>query len=198
VGNGQLAVQEAHAALEAGEPYDVILMDMQMPLLDGYGATSKLRQTGYRGPIVALTAHAMAGDRQRCESAGCDDYLSKPVDRAQLTATVARFAAKAPASGSHLVSTIVDDAEMAEIIRQFVVDLPERSSAILRALQVPDIETLTRLAHQLRGSAGGYGFPLITEAAASLEDGVADGLDLSSLQVRAEALASLCRRARAA
>ena len=198
VGNGELAVQEAHAALEAGQPYDVILMDMQMPVLDGYGATSKLRQTGYRGPIVALTAHAMAGDRQRCESAGCDDYLSKPVDRAQLTATVARFAAKAPASGAHLVSELVDDDDMAEIVRQFVVDLPERSSAILRALQVPDIETLTRLAHQLRGSAGGYGFPLITEAAASLEDGVADGLDLSSLQSRAEALASLCRRARAA
>ena len=120
VGNGQLAVEEAHAALAAGQPYDVILMDMQMPVLDGYGATSKLRQTGYRGPIVALTAHAMAGDRQRCESAGCDDYLSKPVDRAQLTATVARFAAKAPASGAHLVSTLVDDDDMAEIVRQFV------------------------------------------------------------------------------
>ncbi len=198
VANGQLAVEEAHAAVAAGEPYDVILMDMQMPVLDGYSATSKLRQTGYRGPIVALTAHAMAGDRQRCESAGCDDYLSKPVDRAQLTATVARFAVKAPASGEHLVSELVDDEDMAEIVRQFVGDLPKRSSAILRALQVPDIETLTRLAHQLRGSAGGYGFPLITDAAAALEDGVAEGLDLSSLQSRAEALASLCRRARAA
>jgi signal transduction histidine kinase/CheY-like chemotaxis protein len=198
VANGQLAVDEAHAALAAGEPYDVILMDMQMPVLDGYSATSKLRQTGYRGPIVALTAHAMAGDRQRCESAGCDDYLSKPVDRAQLTATVARFAAKAPASGEHLVSTLVDDEDMAEIVRQFVGDLPKRSSAILRALQAPDIETLTRLAHQLRGSAGGYGFPLITEAAGALEDGVAEGLDRSALQSRAEALASLCRRARAA
>jgi signal transduction histidine kinase/CheY-like chemotaxis protein/HPt (histidine-containing phosphotransfer) domain-containing protein len=198
VANGQLAVEEAHAALADGNPYDVILMDMQMPVLDGYSATSKLRQTGYRGPIVALTAHAMAGDRQRCESAGCDDYLSKPVDPARLTATVARFTAGAQSSGEHLTSELASDEDMAEIVRQFVRDLPLRSSAILRALRAADIETLTRLAHQLRGSAGGYGFPLITEAAAALEDGVAAGLDGPALMSRAEALASLCRRARAA
>ena len=198
VENGQLAVDEAHAALAAGTPYDVVLMDMQMPVLDGYSATSKLRMTGYRGPIVALTAHAMAGDRERCESAGCDDYLSKPVDRARLTATVARFVERSRGSGQHLVSALAEDEDMGEIVRQYVRDLPERSSAILRAFEASDVETLTRLAHQLKGSAGAYGFPLITEAAAAVEAAVASGLDHESIQARAEELANLCRRARAA
>jgi signal transduction histidine kinase/CheY-like chemotaxis protein len=198
VDNGQLAVDEARAALDAGTPYDVILMDMQMPVLDGYGAASKLRATGYRGPIVAVTAHAMAGDRERCESAGCDGYLSKPVERAQLIGTVARFMAAAQPPEPDLVSTLVDDQDMEDIVRQYVRDLPQRSSAILRAFQVSDVETLKRLAHQLKGSAGTYGFPLITEAAAAVEAAVDGGLDRSSIQSRAEELANLCRRARAA
>jgi CheY-like chemotaxis protein len=197
VGDGECAVDEATAARDTGTPFDVILMDMQMPVLDGYGATSKLRQRGYAGPIVAITAHAMAGDRERCEKAGCDDYLSKPVDRAQLTATVARFLARQPASEGEILSTLGNDADMREIVRQFVHDLPDRSSAILRASQASDVETLGRMAHQLKGAAGGYGFPRITEAAAAVEQGVREGLDPSSLHSRAEALARLCRRARA-
>jgi signal transduction histidine kinase/CheY-like chemotaxis protein len=197
VGDGQLAVEAANAALAAGSPYDVVLMDMQMPVLDGYGATSKLRQTGYRGPIVAITAHAMAGDRKRCESAGCDDYLSKPVDRAQLVATVARLSAPARATEEALVSTFDDDADMMEIIRQFVRGLPDRSSAMLRASRADDVDALTRLAHQLKGSAGGYGFPRITEAAAEVEQALAAGLDRLVIDSRVEALANLCRRARA-
>ncbi len=94
VENGAQAVDQALAALDGDRPFELVLMDMQMPVMDGYEATRRLRAQGYSGPIVALTAHAMSSDRSRCLEAGCDEYLPKPIDRVRLLEVVAAFLAE--------------------------------------------------------------------------------------------------------
>jgi CheY-like chemotaxis protein len=94
VENGQAAVETAMDALHKGTPFDVVLMDMHMPVLDGFAAVRQLRQAGYAHPIIALTAEAMRDDRNKCLSAGCDDYASKPIQRDVLLALVAHAASR--------------------------------------------------------------------------------------------------------
>jgi Amt family ammonium transporter len=96
VENGQLAVEQVAAAAEEGVPFDFILMDMRMPVLDGYGATRKLREAGYTGPILALTAHAPADGRQKSLDAGCDDYASKPLRRDALLSFIQKHLRDVP------------------------------------------------------------------------------------------------------
>lgn len=91
VENGQLAIESVLAARDIGKPYDLILMDMQMPILDGYEATRRLRKAGFTEPIIALTASVATQDRDLCIQAGCNDYLTKPIDRKLLLGLVTHY-----------------------------------------------------------------------------------------------------------
>jgi CheY-like chemotaxis protein len=202
VENGRLAVDRALAAERDGQPFGVILMDMQMPELDGYGAAAMLRSKGYRRSIVALTAHAMASDRERCLAAGCSDYLTKPIQRDTLLRVVSghleaavreapALAAARNGSAEPAWSDFADDDEMGELIRQFVDTLSDRAHALRDAAARGDLAGLERLAHQLKGAAGGYGFSSITSAAAEVEAAVRRQMPPERIR---EALDGLVRR----
>jgi signal transduction histidine kinase/DNA-binding response OmpR family regulator len=103
--NGREGADRAWQAFTAGEPYDVILMDMQMPVLDGFGATRELRERGYDRPIVALTANAQPSDLQQCKDAGCDAHAAKPIDRVSLFRTITELSERPTSDAATPVGT---------------------------------------------------------------------------------------------
>jgi CheY-like chemotaxis protein len=182
-------------------------MDMQMPEMDGYEATSKLRESGYRGPVVALTAHAMAGDRQKCIDVGCDDYATKPVDRLGLLRMLARLmgcppsapgepASATTASDEAIPSAFRHDPDMVGAIAEFVGHLPQRLAQMRQAAGAGLWDLLRRLAHQLKGAGGSYGYACLTDAARELESHANQG-DVEGAVLALNNLARLCERIQA-
>ena len=187
--NGEVGVRKA-----LQEAFDVILMDIQMPVMDGYTATRKLRQHGVQTPIIALTAHAMKGFEQDILAAGCSRYLTKPIDIDSLIQTLAGFlggepsesdaAARVPAGATAdrapqrelapvvppLVSRLsTQNPRIRAIIEKFVERLDEQLGAMTQAWNDRDFDALANLAHWLKGAGGTVGFDAFTEPAAHLE-----------------------------
>jgi CheY-like chemotaxis protein len=148
----------AIAAWESGV-FDAILMDVQMPKLDGFQTTAAIRDrektTGQHIPIIAMTAHAMTGDRERCLEAGMDDYVSKPIDANRLFETLDRLIPKPPAPfdrAAALAQAGDDPTLLAELAGMILTDLPAMTAAIATAIQTGNAQNLDRAAHKLKGS----------------------------------------------
>jgi signal transduction histidine kinase/DNA-binding response OmpR family regulator/HPt (histidine-containing phosphotransfer) domain-containing protein len=195
-GNGQVALEKMEA-----EHYDLVLMDCQMPVLDGYSATRRWREleqehkSEERLPIVAMTANAMAGDRQKCLDAGMDDYLAKPVTRSDLERCIIRWngvrmqvpeTLPAPEeiavrSPPVLNAGILDElrdvlgSEVDKIIAVYLEDSPRLIAQLERAAVGGDPIALRVAAHTLKSSSANVGATTLSEAARDLEEGARDG-----------------------
>ena len=207
--DGHLACEMAEKSQAEGQPYDLILMDIQMPKMNGYEATRRLRQHGWQGPIVALTAHAFVGDREQCLAAGCNDYIAKPITAKGLRDVLTRYLGQAAAAGECrrgtpetadesaglLDSGILDPSKAAALVDAFRGKLPTRAEWIDQAFQQHDRTLLFKLAHQLKGSAGLYGLGNISETARTICDRLRADDELTELEAAVSQLVSLCRQA---
>lgn len=194
---------EALQAFEAGG-IDLILMDCQMPRMDGYQATGAIREreksagTGRRVTIVALTAHAMQGDREKCLAAGMDDYLSKPFKQPELAAILTRWANSAGqastaqndvsgASPEHLDAGILaslrelgpgaeGEALVASLAGLFLDDAPKQLRAARAAVATGEVAGLRTAMHTLKSSAANMGALHLSELARALEQDAHDAM----------------------
>jgi len=190
--NGHTAkiVGDGRAVLTALEEqsFDLILMDLQMPEMDGLEATLIIRKRERKNqhlPIIAMTAHVMQGDRERCLEAGMDGYISKPIQPQQLFEVIDRFTqgvsqnhqqvqevrSESKVFDLHgLLARVDDDSELVyELVQLFLEDCPQRIKMIQSALENQDVEQLAQAAHTLKGSAGNLCAHNLAEAARHLE-----------------------------
>jgi CheY-like chemotaxis protein/HPt (histidine-containing phosphotransfer) domain-containing protein len=186
--NGREAVQ----AIAHGR-FHVVLMDVQMPEMGGFETTAAIRARetstpGQRIPIIAMTAHAMKGDRERCLAAGMDEYVTKPLDSRRLCSVVEELAggrtpADAAAIGAEICDTYTDgpldgalarvggDRELlAEITRLFIEDTPRHLDGIEHAIAAANGDALRRAAHGLKGAAANFDAQAVVDVARELEE----------------------------
>lgn len=206
--NGAEACEKALSALAEGRAYDLILMDMQMPDVDGYEATRRLRAQGWKSPVVAVTAHAMPHDRQRCLDAGCDEYLSKPFTLKQLSACLARYLKRRvdaclsmSAENSQLSAEGFPKASLNDGTREqqaqaaFLRCLREHAAAIEIAQKERNRARLLAETHNLSGDSGLFGYRRISSLARILHELVRQESDLDVAETTVRQLLRLCHAA---
>jgi len=184
VPDGQVACDQAMLAWKQEKPFDLILMDVQMPKSDGRAATILLRDAGYTNPIVALTANANDQERGRCFAAGCNGFLAKPVDRDEFHETMRRYLQNnvpsfavagidQPATNGQPPinedSPASADSQFAALRESFEAELPSRIVEIGSAVLSGDLARVADLSHQLKGTSGCFGLSAICDAAGALQ-----------------------------
>ena len=169
--NGSIAVWKF-----TSDKYDLVLMDMQMPVMDGYTATRKIKKWEQEHklistPILALTAYALKEDIQKSLDAGCDDHLAKPIRKNILLQTIAKYTDGDTCVhlGSLGKTLIYIDRDLESIVPTFLAGRKTDSERILNAIQIEDFETIRIIGHTLRGTGGGYGFNEISNIGTNLE-----------------------------
>jgi len=200
--------KEALDAIE-NETFDLILMDVQMPEMDGFEATAAIRErekkTGEHIPIIAMTAHAMKGDKERCLQAGMDGYVAKPIRPRDLSEAIESFnqtreppVAQAPPDQPHVEEGVLDEAEalarldgdrelLREIAGIFLQERPQLMAEIRDALSRGDAQALAQAAHALKGSVGNFAAHRAFQAALDLET-IGKSGDLKAASEALEAL----------
>ncbi len=165
--NGKIALQKVQS-----EDFDLILMDMKMPVMDGLHAVSILREHGYTKPIVALTANAMKDDKQRCLNVGCDDFLTKPIDRVRFVETLSKYLPplEHPKSTVDVIhSDLESNQQLSSTIEKFItITMPEMLNNIEHAIEAEDWSALDQYAHDLKGVSGNLGFTQMMEVSSSM------------------------------
>ncbi|MFW6114191.1 MAG: PAS domain S-box protein [bacterium] len=208
--NGLAACEQVRASKEAGDPYDLILMDIRMPVMDGYDATRCLRENGWTGPIVAVTANAMRGDREKCLQAGCDDFLPKPIEQEGFLGILERYLGgkgavtdKSPAaaadhdtaSQNKLFDGMLEPETIEQLVHEYAWTLSLKAEAMEQALNQQDLDMLATLAHELKGVASMYGFSDVSEKARSLQELAGSEHKPETVQRMGFELIEQCRKA---